>query len=194
MESRLILKPGREKSLRHRHPWVFSGAIERVEGEPGFGETVAVVAHDGSFLARAAYNAQSQIRARVWSFDERERVDVALLRSRLTASIARRSIVRPGSDGQRLVHGESDGLPGVVIDRYAETAVVQILAAGAERWRESWGPMIAEVARVESVYERSDAEVRTLEGLQPRVRLLHGEAPGAVRIVEDGVAYEVDVA
>lgn len=193
-KARVVLKPGREKSLRHRHPWIFSGAIERVEGEPGFGETVAVVAHDGTFLARAAYNAQSQIRARAWSFDERERIDEAFLRSRLAASIARRSIVRAGSDGIRLVHAESDGLPGLVVDRYADTAVVQILAAAAERWRDSWGPMIAELAGVKSVFERSDAEVRTLEGLQPRVGPLSGEPHGDVRIVEDGIAYEVDVA
>ena len=193
-EPRLVLKPGREKSLRHRHPWIFSGAIERVEGEPGLGETVIVAAHDGTFLARAAYNAQSQIRARAWTFDERERVDAAFLRSRLAASIARRSIVPPGSDAMRLVHGESDGLPGLVVDRYAGAAVVQILAAGAERWRDSWGPMIAELAPVKSVYERSDAEVRTLEGLEPSIGPLHGGAPGDVRIVEDGIAYEVDVA
>ncbi len=193
-EPRILLKPGREKSLRHRHPWIFSGAIERVEGEPGFGETVAVVAHDGSFLAHAAYNAQSQIRARVWSFDERERIDDAFLRARLAASIARRSIVRPGSDGMRLVHGESDGLPGLVVDRYADVAVVQVLAAGAERWRDAWGPAIAELAGVKRVFERSDAEVRTLEGLPPRVGPMLGDAPGAVRITEDGIAYEVDVA
>ncbi|HUI99899.1 MAG TPA: class I SAM-dependent rRNA methyltransferase [Usitatibacter sp.] len=193
-KSRVILKPGREKSLRHRHPWIFSGAIERVEGDPGFGETVTVVAHDGSFLARAAYNGESQIRARVWTFDERERVDEAFLRTRLAASIARRSIVRPGSDGMRLAHGESDGIPGLVVDRYADTAVVQILSAGAERWRDSWGAAIAELAQVERVFERSDAEVRTLEGLQPRVGPLLGDVPVAVRIVEDGIAYEVDVA
>jgi 23S rRNA (cytosine1962-C5)-methyltransferase len=193
-EARLVLKPGREKSLRHRHPWVFSGAIERVEGEPGLGETVTVAAHDGAFLARAAYNAQSQIRARAWTFDERERVGEAFLRARLAASLARRSLVAPGSDALRLVHGESDGLPGLVVDRYAGTAVVQILAAGAERWRDAWGPMIAELANLKNVYERSDAEVRTLEGLPPRTGPLHGGAPGEVRIVEDGIAYEVDVA
>ena len=193
-EARLVLNPGREKSLRHRHPWIFSGAIERMEGEPGFGDTVAVVAHDGAFLARAAYNAQSQIRARAWSFDERDRIDEAFLCARLAASIARRSIVRAGSDGMRLVHGESDGLPGLVVDRYADTAVVQILSAGAERWRDSWGAAIAELAHVKSVYERSDAEVRALEGLQPRVGPLLGGAAAAVRIAEDGIAYEIDVA
>ncbi|HEX3096531.1 MAG TPA: class I SAM-dependent methyltransferase [Usitatibacter sp.] len=193
-EIRLVLKPGREKSLRHRHPWVFSGAVDRVEGEPAPGSTVVVSAHDGAFLARAAYNAQSQIRARVWSFDPKEGIDEAFVHRRLAASIARRAIVRPGSDGQRLVHGESDGLPGLVVDRYGDTAVVQILSAGAERWRDLWGPAIASAAGVKAVFERSDVEVRTLEGLPPRVGPLLGEAPASVRIEEDGIAYEIDVA
>ena len=194
METRVVLKPGREKSLRHRHPWVFSGAIERVEGEPARGDTVSVVARDGAFLARAAWNADSQIRARAWSFDPAEEIDHAFLRRRLEAAIARRALVRPGSDAMRLVHGESDGLPGLVVDRYRDTVVVQILSAGAERFRDFWGPALAELAGARSVYERSDVEVRTLEGLAPRSGPLHGEAPADVRIIEDGIAYEVDVA
>lgn len=189
----LVLKPGREKSLRHRHPWIFSGAIERVEGEPGMGETVKVLAHDKSFLAHAAYCPQSQIRARAWSFDPADTIDAAFLERRLAAAVARRATVRPGTDAMRLVHGESDGLPGLVVDRYGEVAVAQLLSAGAERWRELWGPALARVAGVKSVFERSDAEVRGLEGLPPRVGPLLGAAPGAVRITEDGIAYEVDV-
>ena len=192
--ARVVLKAGREKSLRHRHPWVFSGAIEKVEGQPGRGDTVAVVARDGAFLAWAGFNPDSQIRARVWSFEPRDVIDEAFLRTRLAASIARRAVVRPGSDSVRLVHGESDGLPGLIIDRYADVAVVQIAAAGPERWRAMWGPAIAEACGVSAVYERSDVEVRTLEGLAPRVGPLHGSAPGRVRISEDGIAYEVDVA
>jgi 23S rRNA (cytosine1962-C5)-methyltransferase len=189
----VFLKPGRDKSLRHRHPWVFSGAIERVEGSPGMGETVTVAAHDGTFLAHAAYCPQSQIRARAWSFEPADRVDAAFLEARLAASIARRAALRPGTDAVRLVHGESDGLPGVVVDRYAEVAVVQLLSAGAERWREMWGPAIARAAGVRAVFERSDVEVRSLEGLPARVGPLVGAQPGPVRITEDGIAYEVDV-
>ena len=191
---RIILKPGREKSLRHRHPWIFSGAIEKVEGSPAMGDTVTVSGPDGAFLARAAFNPQSQIRGRVWSFDPAEEVDAAFLRRRLEAAIARRRSLPPGSTGVRLVHGESDGLPGVVADRYGDVAVLQLLSAGAERWRDAWGPLLMELTGVRSVFERSDVEVRTLEGLQPRVGLLAGEAPGAARIEEDGIAYEVDVA
>ena len=189
----IVLKVGREKSLRHRHPWVFSGAIERVEGEPAMGDTVKVVAHDGAFLAHAAYCPQSQIRARVWSFEPADRIDAAFIERRLAASVARRASMRPGSDAVRLVHGESDGLPGVVVDRYADVAVVQLLSAGAERWRSLWGPAIEKAAGVRAVFERSDVEVRSLEGLTPQVGPLVGPAPGPVRITEDGIAYEVDV-
>jgi 23S rRNA (cytosine1962-C5)-methyltransferase len=193
-EARIVLKPAREKSLRHRHPWVFSGAVERVEGEPAKGDTVVVAAKDGAFLARAAYCPDSQIRARVWSFDPAETIDEAFLRGRLQASIARRRVLPPGSNAMRLVHAESDGLPGLVADRYDTTVVAQILSAGAERFREFWGRALAELTGARTVYERSDVEVRSLEGLAPRTGLLHGEAPGDVRILEDGVTYEIDVA
>src|SRR5260221_12619366 len=136
----LVLKPGREKSLRHRHPWVFSGAVERVDGEPGDGETIAVLARDGAFLAWAAYSAASQIRARVWSFDHNDTIDAAFLRQRLEASIRRRELLHGACDALRLVHGESDGLPGLVVDRYADTLGGQILSPGAEAWASSCGP------------------------------------------------------
>ncbi|HEX5634176.1 MAG TPA: class I SAM-dependent methyltransferase, partial [Gemmatimonadales bacterium] len=193
-EPRVVLKPGREKSLRHRHPWVFSGAIAHVDGDPAPGDTVSIAAHDGTWLARAAYNPQSQIRARVWSFEESDAIDEAFLRGRLQAAIARRRVVAPGSDGMRLVHAESDGLPGLVADRYGDVVAVQILAGGAERWRERWGPLLAELTGAKAVYERSDVEVRALEGLPPRTGPLVGDAPGLARIEEDGVRYEVDVA
>ena len=193
-EARLIVKAGREKSLRHRHPWIFSGAVERIEGKPASGDTVGVYARDGGFLAHAAYCAESQIRARAWSFEAADALDEAFLRRRLAASVARRASLRPGSNAMRLVHGESDGLPGLVVDRYADVAVVQLLSAGAERWRAFWAPAIAEATGVRAVYERSDVEVRGLEGLAPRVGPMLGEAPAAVRIEEDGIAYDVDVA
>ena len=190
----VVLKAGREKSLRHRHPWVFSGAVEKVEGEPARGDTVRIVARDGAFLAWAAWNPDSQIRARAWSFDPEAAIDAAFLKGRLAAAIARRGVVPAGSDSMRLVHGESDGLPGLVVDRYANVAVAQLLSAGAERFRELWGPMLSELTGVACVYERSDVEVRGLEGLPPRSGPLLGEAPGTVRIEEDGIRYEVDVA
>ena len=143
---RLILRAGRDKSVRHRHPWIFSGAIERVDGHPASGDTVAVVARDGAFLAWAAYCLDSQITARAWSFDAGDVIDEAFLRARLKASIERRGALRLGSDALRLVHGESDGLPGLIVERYADTLVVQILSAGAEKWRELWPSALVELS------------------------------------------------
>jgi 23S rRNA (cytosine1962-C5)-methyltransferase len=191
--ARVVLKPGRDKSVRHRHPWIFSGAIARVEGDPGSGETVQIVAHDGAFLAWAGYAPSSQIRARVWSFDANDTIDEAFLERRIAHAIARRKGLE-GSDGMRLVHGESDGLPGFVADRYGDCVVVQILSAGAERWREAWPRILEGTAAAKTVYERSDVEVRTLEGLRPQTGALLGELQGPIPIREDGIAYEVDAA
>jgi 23S rRNA (cytosine1962-C5)-methyltransferase len=190
---RLILRAGRDKSVRHRHPWIFSGAVERVDGHPASGDTVAVVARDGAFLAWAAFCTDSQITARAWSFDANDAIDEAFLRARLKASIERRSGLRLGSDALRLVHGESDGLPGLIVDRYADTLVVQILSAGAEKWRELWAPALVEITGAKNVYERSDVEVRSLEGLPSRAGVLAGKSVNPVRIVEDGIDYEVDI-
>jgi 23S rRNA (cytosine1962-C5)-methyltransferase len=193
--ARLILKPGREKSLRHRHPWVFSGAIERLEGTPASGATVAVMAHDGAQLASAAWSPVSQIRARVWSFDAATHVDEAFLAARLEAAVARRAgFLDARHDACRLVHSESDGLPGLVVDRYGDTAVVQLLSAGAEHWREFWPEAIRRIAGVAAVYERSDAEVRTLEGLVPRTGPLAGTPGSVARMIEAGIRFEVDIA
>ena len=130
---RLTLKPGRERSLLRRHPWVFSGAIAEVSGAPQSGDTVDVRGADGGFLAWAAYSPASQIRARVWSFEEAEIPGPDLFEKRIGAALdLRRASVPPETtNALRLVHGESDGLPGLVADRYADTLVVQLLSAAA---------------------------------------------------------------
>jgi len=192
---KLILKPGRDKSLRRRHPWVFSGAITRIEGQPDPGETVEVQASDGAVLAVAAYSPESQIRARVWDWRERE-IDTEFFRARITQSArARTSLLASGTtDSARLVHGESDGLPGVIVDQYGETVVVQLLAAGAERWRDAITDALAALPGVSRVWERSDADVRALEGLQPRTGLLRGAAPSAPVVVhEHGLKFKIEI-
>ena len=132
---KIILKNGREKSLLRRHPWVFSGAIERVEGAPASGDTVDIVDSAGKFVARAAFSPSSQIRARVWTFDAAEPIDAAFFRRRLARAVdSRRKLGMLGAGAAcRLVFGESDGLPGLIVDRYADFVVCQFLAAGAER-------------------------------------------------------------
>ena len=192
----LTLKPGRERSLLRRHPWIFSGAIDAVAGSPESGDTVRVKSADGRFLAWAAYSPSSQIRARVWSFDEADVPGPDLFRKRIEQACAlRRAAIAPdATDALRLVHGESDGLPGLVADRYADTLVVQILSAGCERWRTTLVEILGQSSRCSRIYERSDADVRELEGLPPRAGPISGPAiDRPVRIVEHGIKYDVDV-
>jgi 23S rRNA (cytosine1962-C5)-methyltransferase len=190
------LKKAREKSLKRRHPWIFSGAVERVSGKPGPGDSVEVRDAAGKPLAVAAFSPKSQIRARVWTFDPAEEVDVAFLRNRVARAVALRAGLQSArhSNAQRLVHGESDGLPGLVVDRYADVLVAQFLAAGVERWREPLLDALMELTGCEAVYERSDADVRKLEGLAPRAGFARGNRNAArCPIVEYGLNFRVDV-
>jgi len=188
------LKAGRERSLAHRHPWIFSGAIEAVEGNPAAGATVEIVAADGTFLARGAYSPSSQIRARVWSFDPQQPVDGAFFASTVArACAARRPLLDDATAACRLVHAESDGLPGVIADRYADVLVLQILSAGAEYWRDAIIAALRDATGARCIYERSDADVRTLEGLSARTGVVEGELPPSVEIVEAALRYGVDV-
>ena len=189
----LILNPGREKSLQHRHPWIFTGAVERIKGEPQSGETVAVRDTHGAFLALAAYSPKSQILGRVWTYRENETVDEAFLRARLARAIGLRQELAKTTDGMRLVHGESDGLPGLVVDRYGDTLVMQVLSAGMERWRGTLVDLLVELTGCANLYERSDAEVRELEGLPARAGILRGVLPVPLIIREHGLKFYVDV-
>lgn len=200
----LVLKPGREKSLLRRHPWVFSNAIDRQEGHPALGETVEIISAEGAFLARAAYSPNSQIRARVWSFDPDEDIDGQFFRQRIETALSTRSTwqTRDGTDAQRLIHAESDRLPGLIVDRYASLLVLQSLSAGAEYWKQTIASQLRELTGLNSIYERSDADVRALEGLPPICGMLAetGDAgqdtrqPLVTQITEHGLRYQVDIA
>ena len=193
----LTLKPGRERSLLRRHPWIFSGAIGEVRGSAPGGGTVEVRAADGRFLAWAAYSPASQIRARVWSFEEAEVPGPDLFKKRIEAALALRQAEVPPetTNALRLVHGESDGLPGLIADRYADTLVVQLLSAGCERWREALIGILHERSGCARVHERSDTEGRELEGFAASTGLIAGTAAdGPLKILEHGIEYEVDVA
>ena len=190
----MVLKKGREKSLKRRHPWIFSGAVEKATGKAG--DTVEVLDSSKHFLARAAYSPKSQIRARVWTFDQAEAVDAGFFRNRIQAALAMREAL-PASkhaNALRLIHGESDGLPGLVVDRYADVLVAQFLAAGVERWRDPILDALLELSGCEAIFERSDAEVRKLEGLEPRVGFARGNRNAArCPIIEYGLNFRVDV-
>jgi 23S rRNA (cytosine1962-C5)-methyltransferase len=190
------LKKGREKSLKRRHPWIFSGAIAKVSGKPAAGDTVQVRDSSGKPLAAAAYSPASQIRARVWTFDFAEAVDEKFFRTRLEKAISLRDHLSTSrhTNALRLVHGESDGLPGLVVDRYADVLVAQFLAAGVERWREEILDALKEITACEAIFERSDAEVRKLEGLKPRVGFVRGNRNASrCPIIEYGLNFRVDV-
>ncbi|MDE2455799.1 MAG: class I SAM-dependent methyltransferase [Burkholderiales bacterium] len=186
------LRPGKERSLLRRHPWVFEGSIER--GRADSGETVRVEAADGRFLAWGAYSPASQIRVRAWSFDEAERIDSAFFERRIRRAVALRARLAPASDGVRLVHGEADGLPGLVVDRYGELLSAQFLAAGVERWRTVIADHLVAATGASRLFERSDTSARALEGLPERAGWLRGEGPTEVTIREHGWRLTLDVA
>ena len=190
----VFLKPGREKSLLRRHPWVFSGAIYRIDGTPAGGDSVRVRAHGGAFLGWGIYSPQSQIAIRLWSWEQTQPIDAALLRTRLTQALALRRMCG-NQEALRLVHGESDGLPGLIVDRYADTLVLQASSAGAARWREAAADLLLELTGCARVYERSDAEVMSLEGIPARSGPLRGDAPPAqMQVRENGLSLGVDIA
>ena len=190
----LVLKKGRERSLKRRHPWIFSGAVEKAGGKPG--ETLQVRDIAGNPLALAAYSPKSQIRARVWTFDPAATIDGNFLRERIRQAVALRERL-PASrhtNAMRLIHGESDGLPGLVVDRYADVLVAQFLAAGVEGFRDPILDSLLELTGCEAIFERSDAEVRKLEGLSPKIGFVRGNRSASrCPIVEYGLNFRVDV-
>ncbi|HEY9134045.1 MAG TPA: class I SAM-dependent rRNA methyltransferase [Dyella sp.] len=188
------IKAGREKSALHRHPWLFSGALMPLAGTPASGETVKVLDSNGRFLGWAAWSGESQIRLRFWSFDERETIDRDFFHRRLSRAIQLRAGMHAASDAMRLVHGESDGLPGLIVDRYGDVLVLQLLSAGPEAWRDVLCDELEALTGVRAIYERSDADVRELEGLPQRSGLLRGDMPTDTDIVEHGLRYRVNVA
>jgi 23S rRNA (cytosine1962-C5)-methyltransferase len=191
----LTLHPGKEKSVLRRHPWLFSGSIARLDGRARPGDTVDVVSHEGRPLARAAWSPASQIRARIWSFDPAEPVDHAFFKRRVAAAVARRAALPElaGQQGLRLIHAESDGLPGVIADRYGDTVVVQLTTAGADKWRGAIADSLHKATGCARIYERSDVEVRSLEGLQAVTGWLHGVPAAEEPVIEEnGVRMTVD--
>ena len=206
----IILNAGREKSLLRRHPWIFSGAIGSVNGAPANGDTLPVYSAQGEFLAWAAYNAESQITARVWSWLETEKIDTDFFRKRIANAVAARSLtpfprrenedicfspqVKGGEGGARLINAESDGLPGLIVDQYGDVLVMQIGSMGTERWRETCADILQELCNPVCIYERSDSDSRGLEGLELHNGILCGTLPDNVDVVERGLRFRVDVA
>ncbi|MBO5793116.1 MAG: class I SAM-dependent methyltransferase, partial [Lentisphaeria bacterium] len=195
MMKKIVLNRGREKSLLRRHPWIFSGAVERIEGAPAAGETVMVTAHDGSFLAWAGYSPASQITGKVWSFEENERIDQNFFNKRVAAAAALRSKLKLDAPegGCRLIFSEADQLPGVIVDRFGSFLILQLLTAGAEYNREFIVNALWEICRPLGIHERSDVSIRRKEQLPGRTGVVKGaELPEELIVREEDMTFAVD--
>ena len=187
------LKPGREKSVHRRHPWVFSGAVESEVDANQPGQTVRVESSSGKFLGFAAWSPESQIRLRFWSFNEQDQIDENFIYFRLKKALSYRSSSNLASNAQRLINGEADGLPGLIVDQYNQVLVLQILSVGVEHWKKVLIRQLVDLTGLECVFERSDAEVRRLEGLERQCGLILGKLPPNLLIQEHGIEYYIDV-
>jgi len=191
----IVLKPGREKSLLRRHPWVFSGAIEIVEGDPHPGETVEILTNERDFLGTGAYSPHSQIRVRVWTFQNDQPIDGSFFRARMDQAIQSRAVHLTGKESAcRLINAESDGLPGLVVDKYGEFLVCQFLSAGSEYWKDEIILQLQQILSPAGLYERSDVDIRLKEGLESRTGPLWGDSPPELlQIQEEPCRFLVDI-
>jgi 23S rRNA (cytosine1962-C5)-methyltransferase len=190
------LKSGRQKPVLRNHPWIFSSAVSEVRGNPEVGETVEVFASDSAWLGFGAFSPYSQIRTRIWSRDPSEEINKNFFVNRIVSAIQSRADLFKGkhNTAYREVFAESDGLPGLIIDRYDEVRVVQFLSAGAERWKETILDLLVGRGDCKTIYERSDIDVRELEGLPKAHGLLWGKEPeDLICIEESGMQYYVDI-
>jgi 23S rRNA (cytosine1962-C5)-methyltransferase len=194
MMNKIFLKPGKEKALLRRHPWIFSGAVDYVEGDPENGSTVQVCDSKKNFIGIGAYSKSSLIRVRMWTFQD-ENIDFDFFRSRIEQSINKRRLFQINSQDTawRLIHGESDQFPGLIVDQYNDVLVIQILSSGVELNKETIFNALRDVTGINNLYERSDLDVRKLEGLQERVGLISGSVPSEIEIFEGGYRFIVDL-
>ena len=193
----LILKKDREASLIRHHPWVFSGAVLRIDRNPELGETVNILSHRGDLFAKGAYSPYSNISSRVWTWEPDEDVDRKFFELRIAKALKLREdtgLLSTSVDALRLIHGESDGLPGLIVDRYRDVLVVQFLTAGVEYWRATIIDVLKTLQHVSSIYDRSDAEMRDLEGLKTQNGLLWGEdVADLISIYENDILFSIDI-
>jgi 23S rRNA (cytosine1962-C5)-methyltransferase len=192
----VYLKKSADKFIKRKHPWIFSGAIEKIDGNPSNGETVQIFTSDKKLIGLGNFSPSSQIRIRVWSFNPEEKIDADFFRNKIdrAKSLREKIIDISATNAYRIINSESDGLPGVVFDRYGEYLVCQFLSSGAEYFKETITDILNDVFRPKGIYERSDVDVREKEGLVPTKGLLLGEEPeGLVEILENGFKFLVDI-
>jgi len=192
----LVLKKGRERSLLHSHPWVFSGAVEKIVEVKQNGETVEIRSFDGERLAIASFSEFSQIIARVWTFDANEKINKDyLLKQIQNAHKLRLSMdLDTNTNAYRIINTEADGIPGLIVDKYDKYLVCQFLSAGAEFWHENIIEILTKEFNPVGIYERSDTDSRTKEGLEKRTGVIYGqEPPSEIALNEEGIKYYVDI-
>ncbi|HSL89686.1 MAG TPA: class I SAM-dependent methyltransferase [Ignavibacteriaceae bacterium] len=193
--SKVFLKKDRDKSLKRKHPWVFSGAIERTDSQIKIGETVNVISSSGKIIGKGAYSPDSQIRVRMWTFNPDEEIDMAFFSKKISCAIKlRKQLINNYTNAYRIINAENDGLPGVVVDKYSKYLSCQFLSAGAEFWKQEIVSCLIELLNPVSVYERSDSDVRLKEGLSHSTGLLYGEpVADLIEIDENGLKFLVDI-
>lgn len=190
----IYLKAGKDKAAHRKHPWVFSGAIGTIKGNPVNGEPVRVFNSNNEFLGIGSYSPQSQIRVRMWTFKD-EVINQEFLFQKIMTSIEKRKQIFQNSKDTawRLINAESDQLPGLIVDQYNDILVVQVLFSGIEYFRDRIISSLQEATKFRNIYERSDLDVRKLEGLPEKTGLLAGMVPDLVEIVENGYKFLVDI-
>lgn len=194
---RISIKKGKEKAIRQQHPWIFSGAIEKISGKPQNGEVVEVADFQDNFLAYGFYNAQSRVAVRVLSWDSNQKIDADWWRMRIRQAVnARRDLLEStDTNACRLIFSEADFLPGLIVDRYADFLSVQILSSGMEQFKSSWLDELQQLLTPKGIFDRSDANARSHEGMEASSGVLWGEAPpDFIEVMENGIRYEVNIA
>ena len=190
---KVYLKKGREAPIVRGHPWIFSGAIEKMDGDPEAPSVTDVLDSRGNWLARGLYNPKSQIRVRLLTWKDEE-IDRPFFRRRLSQAAALREQLRSTTNAYRLVNGEGDFLPGLVVDRYNDFLVCQFITAGMDHLKGIVIDSLSSLFPVKGIYERSGGGVREEEGLSPSQGVLSGEEPPElIPIEENGLKFLVDI-
>jgi 23S rRNA (cytosine1962-C5)-methyltransferase len=192
----IFLKKSADSFIKRKHPWIFSGAVEKVEGNPSNGETVQILTSNNTFVGFGSYSPSSQIRVRILSFNPDEKIDSDFFRRKILASSdARKKIIDTlQTNAYRIINAESDGLPGLIVDQYSEFLVCQFLSSGSEFNKNIIVEILNEKFKPKGIFERSDVEVRIKENLQPEKGLLKGVIPDdLVEVKENGLRFLVDI-